>query len=61
MSAFGSSDFIIENDCFNTSASSAKNFGVKFELPQDMDLDSVERKSYLAGRDRFKVLEIEVY
>lgn len=32
-----------------------------YELPEGMDKESEESKCYLAGSERFKVLELEVY
>ena len=40
---------------------SSANLGKKYKLPDNMERDSVEARSYLGGAENFKVKEIEVF
>eukprot|EP00347_Sterkiella_histriomuscorum_P011049 403373945 len=58
--AFGGSDICIHDNC-NKNMYSKSNLGHTYSPPSDFKYDSNEAKSYLAGNERFQVLEIEVY
>jgi hypothetical protein len=59
-SAFGgSADLAIFND--KRLYANYSKFGYSYELPQGMLYDSDEANSYLAGLNKFRVKEFEVY
>ena len=50
---FVAGDFVSEN--------SFTNFGNSYQLPEGMDLEAENTKSYLAGSYKFTVAELEVF
>lgn len=61
MVAFGRGhDFRVSSNC-NVNSESYSNFGYTYQLPDGMQMNSEEAKSYLAGAYQFKVTEIEIY
>jgi hypothetical protein len=48
-------------DKSNLSKGSLASIGDSYELPQGLLYDSVEAKSYLAGKNEFLTIEVEVF
>ncbi|MFN9906671.1 MAG: hypothetical protein ACK56F_11210, partial [bacterium] len=48
-------------DKSNLTKGSVASIGDSYELPSGIEYDSVESKSYLAGKQEFLTLEIEVF
>ena len=58
----GGCGFYIANDCnINTNSRSFLGYAGYYELPQGIKQNSNEAYSYLAGSEKFKILEMEVF
>eukprot|EP00347_Sterkiella_histriomuscorum_P000138 403377024 len=57
--AFGE-DIRISNNC-NTEMTSSCNLGHTYALPNDMKYESIQSQNYMAGEQKFKVIEIQIF
>ena len=58
---FGNFDILIYDNC-NLTSQNRTDFGDSYSIPDELKLESDENaKSYLAGSNEFKVVEIEVF
>ena len=55
---FGSGTDLFIAECCNRNKASGSNLGGTFKSPENKE---VELNTYLAGEDKFKVAEIEMY
>ena len=55
---FGSGTDLFIAECCNRNKASGSNLGGTFKPPENKE---VELNTYLAGEDKFKVAEIEMY
>ncbi len=62
LACIGNDELSIRNHCnINTNSYSFLESNGIYELPQGIEEDTDEAKSYLAGSEKFKVLEMEVF